>query len=176
MPLGMKNTGWLLSEIDTTDHITPYVYMSEELRDDMANHFNHLFPCETEFAPNTNIAACLYSCPNYPDGYVRTSINELSKFLIACMNDGQYSDARILEAQTLRRMMSQQTEMNTNQGLGWHREGVFWGHNGSDPGVQTEMFFEPETKIGVIVIQNSLEAESFDILKRIHQIAASEDE
>jgi hypothetical protein len=31
-PLGMKHTGWMLSEVDTTRYITPYVYITEENR------------------------------------------------------------------------------------------------------------------------------------------------
>ena len=173
-PLKMVNSGWLISEIDTANHITPYVYMSDDLRDDMANNFNHLFPGEKEFKRFTNIATCLYSCPNYPDGYVRTSIIELSHFLIACMNNGEYKDNRILKKQTLDLILSPQIEKNKNIGLGWHKEKIFWGHNGSDPGVQSELFFNPETKIGIIIIQNSLEGESFDILKNIFNVVSAD--
>jgi CubicO group peptidase (beta-lactamase class C family) len=173
-PLEMVNSGWLISEIDIANHITPYVYMSDDLRDDMANHFNHLFPGESEFQRYTNIATCLYSCSNYPDGYVRTSIIELSHFLIACMNNGEYQNKRILKKQTLDLILSPQTEINKNTGLGWHKENIFWGHNGSDPGVQTELFFNPETKIGIIIIQNSLEGESFDILKSIYNVVSAD--
>ena len=173
-PLEMDNSGWLISEIDTTNCITPYVYMSDDLRDDMANNFNHLFPGERDFRKFTNIATCLYSCSNYPDGYVRTSIIELSHFLIACMNNGEYQSKKILGRQTLELMLSPQTEINKNQGLGWHKEKIFWGHNGSDPGVQSELFFNPETKIGIIIIQNSLEGESFDILKNIYNVVSAD--
>ena len=62
-PLGMNNSAWFLSEIDTQNHITPY-------RDQK--------PLE------------LYSFPNYPDGLMRTSVRELSYFLLAIMNGGEY--------------------------------------------------------------------------------------
>jgi len=173
-PLGMKNTGWLISEIELTKHVTPYVYMSNEIRDEMANDFSHLCPGEKEFALGKNIATCLFSSPNYPDGMLKTNINELSNFLVACMNKGKYENVSILKEQTLNKMLNSQNSSDHNHGFCWYKKGQFWGHNGIDPGVQTEMFFEPETNIGIIIFQNSLlESDTFSLLKKIYSIASN---
>lgn len=172
-PLGMKNTGWFISEIDSTKHVTPYVYMSKELRDMVANEFSHLFPGEKEFLMGENLATCLYSCPNYPDGWLRTNIKDLSIFLIACMNEGRYKDISILKGQTLNKMLTKQNPGEHNHGLGWFKRNQFWGHNGSDPGVMTEFFFDPNKKIGVIVLQNSLEGDTYELFKKIYAMAST---
>ncbi|RLD57136.1 MAG: serine hydrolase, partial [Bacteroidetes bacterium] len=62
-PLGMKQSGWFIHEIDSSKHITPYEFTAQENQ-----------PLE------------LYSFPNYPDGLLRTSVRELSYFLLAIMN------------------------------------------------------------------------------------------
>ena len=41
------------------------------------------------------LSACVK--PDYPDGLLRTSVEELSHFLPACMNGGQYKGTNILE-------------------------------------------------------------------------------
>jgi CubicO group peptidase (beta-lactamase class C family) len=104
-PLGMHNTGWFLSEIETDHHIKSYVYVSEEDRNEIVNN-KKLLPDETEFISGSNIVTCLYSFPNYPDGLVRTSIRELSYFLISIMNEGIYNGSRILKKSTIEKMLT----------------------------------------------------------------------
>jgi len=80
-PLGMVNSAWYLSEIDTLKHITPY----EDQQ-----------PLK------------LYSFPNYPDGLLRTSVRELSFFLRAIINGGEFNNVRILKESTLKMMLKEQ--------------------------------------------------------------------
>ena len=136
-----------------------------------------LIPDEAEFIPGSNIATCLYSFPNYPDGLVRTSIRELSYYLMAIMNKGVYNDVRILQESTIDKMLTLQFDDDENQGLCWHRTAFesLWGHSGSDPGVGTHMYFQPETKTGVITFQNSNNADSYDVLKMIYLAAIGKD-
>jgi len=175
-PLGMKNTGWFLSEIDTSSHIKPYVYISEEDRNEVINN-KKFFPDETEFNPGSNLATCLYSFPNYPDGLVRTSIQELSFFLISIMKKGVYNESRILKESTIMKMLTLQFDDNKSQGLCWHRTDFksLWGHSGGDPGVGTYMYFHPGSKIGVITFQNSNNGNSFNIFKKIYLTAKGQD-
>ncbi len=95
-PLGMKNTGWFLSEIDTKKHIKPYAYVTQENRNDLLEN-KRLYPQETEFKVGSFVENCLYSFPNYPDGLVRTSVRELSLYLTAMINGGELNGARILD-------------------------------------------------------------------------------
>lgn len=149
-PLGMKESGWFINEIDSTKHITPY-----------------------QFNDNQNQPLKLYSFPNYPDGLLRTSVRELSLYLMAIMNGGEYSKARILEKSTLKNMLKAQVVMDDGQGLCWHKikfEGL-WGHSGGDPGVATFMFFNPRTKRGIITFQNNHNGDLFAVVRKLYTVA-----
>jgi CubicO group peptidase (beta-lactamase class C family) len=149
-PLGMTESGWFIQEIDTTNHITPY-----------------------EFTDDQNQPLELYSFPNYPDGLLRTSVRELSLYLMAIMNGGKYSKSRILEKSTLKMMLQPAVEMDQGQGLCWHKikfEGL-WGHSGGDPGVATFMFFNPRTKTGIITFQNNHNGDLFSVIRKLYAVA-----
>lgn len=162
-PLGMKNTGWFLYEIDTLNHITPYEYIWDVglLREYPKNKLKTL---------STNCPLCLYSFPNYPDGLVRTSVRELSLFLIPIMNKGVYNNSRILKESTIEKMLTLQLDDNNSQGLCWSKSEFesLWGHSGGDPGVSTNMYFNPDTKVGVITFQNNKNGKSFEVLKKLY--------
>jgi len=149
-PLGMKQSGWFLHEVDTNRHITPY-----------------------EFEEGQNKALNLYSFPNYPDGLLRTSVNDLSKFLTAIINGGSYEDATILKKSTLKKMLKLQLDGDPGQGLCWHLIPFesMWGHSGGDPGVATYMYFSPGTKIGVIAFQNNHNGDLFSVVRKLYYIA-----
>jgi CubicO group peptidase (beta-lactamase class C family) len=149
-PLGMNNSGWFLYEVDTSRHITPY-----------------------EFDEGRNKALNLYSFPNYPDGLLRTSVRELSRFLMAIIHGGSYEDARILKKSTLKKMLTIQLEGYQGQGLCWHQITFesMWGHSGGDPGVATHMFFSPKTKIGVIAFQNNHNGDLFSVVRKLYFVA-----
>lgn len=153
-PLGMHKSGWFLHEIDTSAHIRPYSY---ERKDGSISD---------------NKALNLYSFPNYPDGLLRTSVRELSYFLMAIINDGAYNDARILKKSTVKKMLSIQIEKEA-QGLCWEQSKFenLWGHSGGDPGVATYMYFSPKTKIGVITFQNSHNGDLFSVFRKLYQAA-----
>jgi CubicO group peptidase (beta-lactamase class C family) len=143
-PLGMDNSGWFLSEIDTLKHITPY---------------EDQHPLK------------LYSFPNYPDGLLRASVRELSYFLMAIINGGEYNEVRILEESTLKMMLKEQIKEDKSQGLCWENSEFksLWGHSGGDPGVGTYMFFSPKTKIGVITFQNNHNGNLFSQFQKLYK-------
>lgn len=154
-PLGMENSGWFLHEIDTTAHIRPYSYERQD------------------GSISDNRALNLYSFPNYPDGLLRTSVQELSYFLMAIINEGEYGDARILKKSTLKKMLTVQIEGEA-QGLCWEQSRFedLWGHSGGDPGVATYMYFSPKSNIGVITFQNSHNGDLFSIFRKLYKAAA----
>ena len=105
-PLGMHHTGWLLSEVNTTNHIIPYAIITPENEAKIMER-KGLFAPETKLTRNTLLPYCLYSFPNYPDGLVRTNLHDLSIYLIAMMNGGKNRN-RILKKTTVEKMLSLQ--------------------------------------------------------------------
>ena len=142
----MDNTGWFLSEIAPGKHAKLYVAQD-----------------------GLTIPIPLYEGTTYPDGGVRTSVSDLSRFFIALLNDGEYEGARILEKKSVEEMLRfQYTESNkpdnVNLATRIVNSGIFWGtkfdvtrigHNGSDPGVRTEMLSDLAKEVGVILFANT---------------------
>ena len=97
-PLEMKRTGWLLSEIDLAAHAVPYAPApdgdppGEELE---AYRKFGLVAGEVVRDPvsGNHRPLCLYSFPNYPDGSLRTSVNQLARLLLAYVDDGSFGGA-----------------------------------------------------------------------------------
>lgn len=149
-PLGMEQSGWFIHEIDSSKHIRPYEFNAQE-----------------------NLALELYSFPNYPDGLLRTSVRELSYFLLAIMNGGKCNQVRILEKSTLKEMLQPVVESDEGQGLCWHQIKFekLWGHSGGDPGVATYMFFNPRTRTGIIVYQNNHNGDLFSVVRKLYSVA-----
>ncbi|WP_460471332.1 serine hydrolase domain-containing protein [Emticicia fontis] len=174
-PLGMDKTGWMLSEVDTSNYIIPYAFVTKENRNELLEN-KALFPKNPELKEGSLVAHCLYSFPNYPDGLVRTSIRELSYFLRAMMNKGQLNGERILNESTVSKMLTLQIEGNNRRGLCWAKTEYklpektisLWGHGGGDPGIATSLLFNPIDKTGVITFQNSEAGGTADIVKKIY--------
>ncbi len=144
VPLGMTNSAWFLSEVDPARHTQLY----------MAND-------------GWAVPIQLYDLTTYPDGGVRTSVSDLSKFFIALLDGGVYEGTRILDERGVAEMIRfQYTESNKpeNVDLREVNAGLFWqskfdvtrmGHNGSDPGVRTWMLANLSKDIGVILFANT---------------------
>ena len=146
-PLRMDNTGWPLSEIAPGKHARLYVAQD-----------------------GLTIPIPLYEITTYPDGGVRTSVSDLSRFFIALLNDGEYQGTRILEKKSAKEMLRfQYTESNKPDNVNLSNEdsvnsGIFWGtrfdvtrigHNGSDPGVRTAMLSDLAREVGVVAFANT---------------------
>ena len=153
-PLSMDDTGWFLSEVDTNRLTYPYFKGKEKL-------------------PH-------YSSPTYPDGMLKTTVEDYSKFLTATMNKGIYEDVRILQESSVNAMLNSSDGL----GLGWdtkvleefliNTKGVkIVGHAGGDPGVFCLTFYNPLNKKGVIMFSNTDTTfnlrmlNSLDIIKRL---------
>jgi CubicO group peptidase (beta-lactamase class C family) len=143
-PLKMTRTGWLLSEISRGAHSTLYV-----AHDDFA------MPLQP------------YGLITYPEGGVRTSVADLSRFFVALLNEGQHEGARILKAPSAVEMLRFQfsdenkpdnvTLSTTNSGLFWQTKFnmKFIGHGGADPGVMTQMLSNQSKDVGLILFCNT---------------------
>ncbi len=164
-PLKMKNSGWALNEVDIDKHAKLY-----EKRGDSIMQIQ------------------LYEVANYPDGGVRTSVKELSKFFISLLNEGQYKKIRILKKETVEEMLRfQYTETSKPENVNPEKlnQGIFWatklgatriGHNGSDPGVRTFMLSDLNKEFAVIVFFNTSLNEKdegifFDIYEALYKYA-----
>jgi len=159
-PLGMRETAWNLAELDTSKHAVPYSFLPEDFEMPEDSPFESLLPAPgltpSDLRPGTHAPHCLYSFFNYPDGLVRTSVTELSRFLRAYILGGAFEGTRILRQETVAMMFS---NAHYGRALCWSpREmdsGDFlWGHGGSDPGISTYMGFRPEDGVGVLVFHN----------------------
>jgi CubicO group peptidase (beta-lactamase class C family) len=141
-PLKMARTGWLFGEVPTGAHAT--LYLSED---------------------DFQIPIQQYGLTTYPDGGVRTSVADLSRFFIALLNDGQHDGMRILQASSVAEMLKfQYTETNKpdnvniekmNSGVFWKLQGGRIGHGGSDPGVRTEMYASAAKDVAVVFFCNT---------------------
>ncbi|MCM0042665.1 MAG: beta-lactamase family protein [Algoriphagus sp.] len=164
-PLKMRNSGWALNEVDIAKHSKLY-----EKKGDSIGQIQ------------------LYEVTTYPDGGVRTSVQELSKFFISLLNNGQYKKTRILKEETVEEMLRfHYTETNKpeNVKLNMVNQGIFWatklgatriGHNGSDPGVRTFMLSDLNKEFAVIVFFNTSLGEKgedifFDIYEELYKYA-----
>lgn len=134
-PLGMDRTTWRLAEADRSRLAVPYARKSTGFK-----AYDH------------------YGEPNYPDGMLRTSVTELSKFLIAAMQGGTHDTSRILQPETVAAMLSRQTGVDKSQGLVWFKEKIgkrtVWGHDGSDDGASATVWFQAKQNQGVILLAN----------------------
>jgi CubicO group peptidase (beta-lactamase class C family) len=152
-PLGMPKTSWRLAGIDQSMLAVPY---------DKSFLFGY-------------VPYGQYGEPDYPDGMLRTSINELAQFLIAYMQGGHHNGTRILKSDTVEAMLESQTPLKRSHGLGWIRQTIndetVWGHDGDDHGAGTKMWFDPENKVGVILMTNGIWVDNDDLLTSLFQEA-----
>lgn len=138
-PLGMESSGWLAKEINL---------------ENMTVHYDQGNPLKP------------YSFPSYPDGALKTTALDYSKFLMAMMNGGVYKGQRILEESTVKEMLPENREENlvwTNDALGEFlvintKDQKIQGHAGGDPGVFSVVYFNPENDRGVVLFVNSTTA------------------
>jgi CubicO group peptidase (beta-lactamase class C family) len=143
--LGMNETSFYISKLDYDRQARPYTY-AKRFRGELypGDGDGNLLPPGVSPRVGYNEHA-LYSYPTLADGMVRTSVNQLAKFMIAMMN----GDTRLLKRETVSEMLH-----GKEQGLCWCKTDGYWGHDGNDPGCSTEMMFDLETKVGFIVFAN----------------------
>ncbi|MBL0120695.1 MAG: serine hydrolase [Saprospiraceae bacterium] len=103
--------------------------------------------------------AGLYGYPDYPDGQLRTTSTDLSRFMTMYLQHGTYEGSRVLDSTTVDYMLRQQTLVEPAQGIIFYSAkasngDVLWGHNGGDAGVNTAMYFNMTKKTGAIAMTN----------------------
>lgn len=153
-PLEMTSSGWSFEDIDLSRHSKLYL--------------------------NPKFEIPFYTLITFPDGGLRTSTCDLSKYLKELIK-GYCSAGTLLTQENYNEFFTKQLkEINFLNQKG-ENEGIFVsfsaegniGHSGGDPGVSTYMFFNPISKIGNILFVNTDfgsegEKQYKDILKRIN--------
>ena len=135
-PLGMDHTAWHLQQLDETEVAASYEWRNGDYVD-----FGR------------------YGYPDYPDGGLRSSANDLATWMRMWLGGGEVDGVRVLAADTVAEMLTPQlTDVVDDQGLvlyswDWHGCAV-WAHEGSDSGVSTGMYLCPDRDLGLAVLTN----------------------
>ncbi|MEO1451443.1 MAG: serine hydrolase domain-containing protein [Bacteroidota bacterium] len=168
-PLGMTHTGWFLADIDTSMHAQTYMWQNPTQYERLAS--SELIPDLLPASDSGFVATCRYSFYNYPDGLLRTSVEDLSKYMKVWLNGGRYAGGQLLKPETIDLMLTPQLSDNLRQGLCWSYTGfeAVWGHGGNDPGVQTAFYFSREKGIGMIILQNADAGGRSEKLEQMYQ-------
>ena len=153
-PLNMSDSSFRLSGVNISRLAVPYIFQ-----------FGEYFPL------------LHYGIIDYPAGGLRTTILNLSHFLIAHMNGGVYNGVRILEEETVEKMHTIQYHSHKysfQYGLGWQiwNNGESIGHTGGLYGVSTNMKFRVSDNVGIIFftnkgITNIRELMAFSLIERL---------
>ncbi len=145
-PLQLKRTGWLLRDIDTTQHARLYSRQGDTL---------------------TGVP--WYGLVTYPDGGVRTSVNDLATILLSVINRGNWKRKQVLKPSSVQELWrpnftAAHKPQNFDYDFASYNEGIFWsmtdslrkiGHIGRDPGVNTYMYYDKSLHKGLIIIYNT---------------------
>lgn len=113
----------------------------------------------------------LYDQSGAPYGYMTSTANDLTKFIIFMLNGGD------LLSEQSRKQLQTPPESGNRYGLGWHfpRSGTKYPyHTGATPEYKAEIFFIPEQNLGAVLLMNKyheLEAVSYlSIMEGIRSI------
>jgi CubicO group peptidase (beta-lactamase class C family) len=181
-PLGIDQTSWYLADIDTSQHSVPYTYVSggDARGPSWGGIPLGVISSEGPGAPTIESgyeANCLYNHPNFPDGFLRTSVRQLSRAARAYLNGGMLDGKRILQEGTVRGAFSTNVmEGQRIQGLTWYaynrvRGQIAWGHGGSDPGVNTDIRLLLGEKVAAIAFMNTNRVNPAEITQRMLEAA-----
>jgi CubicO group peptidase (beta-lactamase class C family) len=164
--LDLTDTAWFLSDIDVSRHVVPYTWFDDGRARGPAWGGLELGVIRDQGVGDAALEAgeyranCTYNHPNYPDGFLRTSVRQLARYVRAYLNEGRLADRRILARSTVAEMLSVQLMTDGRaQGLTWsahlHGGTWAWGHGGSDPGVNNDIRMLPDRGVGAIVLTNT---------------------
>ena len=152
-PLDMPETSWFLADVDTAKHAIPYTWVEQGEARGPTWGGEPLGAIGATAEADGYLANCLYNHPNYPDGFLRTSVRQLALYMNAYLRGGE----PILKKETVDTMLKVHSE--EIWGLCWYVRDVgglpFWGHGGADPGVNTRIDFNRETGVGSILFANT---------------------
>lgn len=142
-------------------------YVLQPLQMNDSGWFNHVQDTRrkaTLYNPQ-RVPYPVYTSVTYPDGSLRSSCFDLSRYLIEIIKGYHGTSTLLLNRSSFQQMLSPQftpqnapsnlSKREPNQGLFFvfRRDGSI-GHTGSDYGVSAFLFFNPKTNIGKIFLTN----------------------
>ena len=153
IPLNMKNTGFTAEEFKKNSLAKPYARLLGFYIPMPHYYFNFLFPA----------------------GGIKTTVEDLSHFLIAHLNGGVYDDVRILNESTVDLMHTQQypdSEWSGYRfGLGWAKwtddyGEIYEGYSGGAPGNLAMLKIRESDNNAIIYFANSYRGFKTNIEKK----------
>ena len=179
--LGMARTRWMISDINSGSTTTPYTWVEENKARGPSwggippGVIKPDGPTLTETLSNGYLGNCIYNHPNYPDGFLRTSVAQLATWARLWLGDGEVDGVRVLGPKYAQQMFTDETakpDSKYRQGLTWYSnheiDGVrLWGHGGSDPGVSTSLLMARDHGVAAIVFTNTNGATPSDFATEI---------
>ncbi len=95
-----------------------------------------------------------------PAGYLISSAEDMTHYLISQMNEGRYDDTSILSPTSISQLHQSAINISKNQnyGMGFYIEkinntNILW-HGGLIPDFNADMIMIPEKKLGIVVLEN----------------------
>lgn len=163
-PLEMNNTSWYIRNIDISTHAIPYTWVENGKPRGPAwggrplGVIRETGPTlDSVIEPDGHAPNCFYNHPNFPDGFLRSSIKQFSNYIRCYLNKGMFKGRRILQEDTIKLML---TKRNLNVGLCWQEKKlddgrIVWGHLGNDPGINNLLMFDPGKGTGTAILANT---------------------
>jgi CubicO group peptidase (beta-lactamase class C family) len=140
-PLGMTKTSWMYSNLNMSNIAMPYQWANGQ-------YYSLGYP-----------STCIY-----PAGTLKSSVLNLSRFLMMFMQYGELDSARILDSTTVALMRTIQDTItyfpNAYIGMTWWyflsalSGRWIWGHTGGWHGTSATMMFCPNENSGAIILTN----------------------
>lgn len=165
LPLGMRETSWYLRDIDTARHAIPYSWVSGgQVRGPSWGGLPPAVigdPAAAGRADGEYAANCLYNHPNFPDGFLRSSVHQLVNYARAYLDAARGGERPLLQAQTIGQMFRIESGDDSRvMGLCWNaqlRNGreLLWGHGGSDPGINANLRLRFADGVAAVVLMNT---------------------
>lgn len=179
-PLGMKSF-FNVQNASNINNVAVLYRMSSGVWQPQADNFKGVMPAPRDLSTYTvGDNGSIFG----PQAALRISAKDLSKFMMMHMNGGIYKGVRILQDSTVHLMHSPQWAYNGSNGDTYYNLFKEWGlgfqlitntengdivfsdremkgHTGDAYGLLSDMYFDEESKSGIIFITNG-SAESFD--------------
>ncbi len=136
-PLGMNNTNWFYRNVDKAKTAVPYGYSMWR---------KQYYPLG------------FYSASTYPDGMLKTSVEDFSQLVFVYLNRGVGPDgSQFLQQEIIEEMLRVQNPGHeTQRGLAWglDTKTSMFSLYGSDPGVSSVVSISPKERWGFIILTN----------------------
>lgn len=97
-----------------------------------------------------------YSLYTWADGGLKSSSQDLARYLLAIAREGELNGSRILNKDTVATMLDTGFNEPTFEGqkVFWNNDGFMIGHNGSDPGAYSFISYDQYNRLGLVIMLN----------------------